>query len=28
VKPATLAEHAPETLRARIRWPTRGGRDG
>ena len=24
VKPATLAEHAPETLRARIRWPTKG----
>jgi DNA polymerase-4 len=24
VKPATLAEHGPETLRARIRWPTRG----
>jgi len=25
VKPATLAERAPEALRARIRWPTRGG---
>jgi len=24
VKPATLAERAPETLRARIRWPTKG----
>jgi DNA polymerase-4 len=28
VKPATLAERAPETLRARIRWPTRGGKGG
>ncbi len=28
VKPATLAERKPETLRARIRWPTRGGRGG
>jgi DNA polymerase-4 len=25
VRPATLAEHEPATLRARIRWPTRGG---
>ena len=28
VKPATLAEREPETLRARIRWPTRGGKGG
>ncbi len=28
VKPATLAEREPGTLRARIRWPTRGGKDG
>jgi DNA polymerase-4 len=28
VKPATLAEREPETLRARIRWPTRGGKAG
>jgi DNA polymerase-4 len=28
VKPATLAEWEPETLRARIRWPTRGGKGG
>jgi DNA polymerase-4 len=25
VKPATLVEHDPGALRARIRWPTRGG---
>jgi DNA polymerase-4 len=28
VKPATLAEHEPGTLRSRIRWPTRGGGGG
>jgi len=28
VKPATLAEREPETLRARIRWPTRRGKAG
>jgi DNA polymerase-4 len=28
VKPATLAEREPEALRARIRWPTRGGKAG
>ena len=28
VKPATLAERPPESLRARIRWPTRKGGDG
>lgn len=28
VKPATLAEREPETLRARIRWPARGGKGG
>jgi DNA polymerase-4 len=28
VKPATLAEHDPGTLRSRIRWPTRGGDGG
>jgi len=28
VIPATLAEREPETLRARIRWPTRGGKGG
>jgi DNA polymerase-4 len=28
VKPATLAEREPETLRARIRWPVRGGKGG
>lgn len=27
VRPATLVEREPETLRARIRWPTRGGKD-
>jgi DNA polymerase-4 len=26
VKPATLVEREPENLRARIRWPTRGGK--
>src|SRR5512137_2339450 len=26
VRPATLAEREPATLRARIRWPTRGGK--
>jgi DNA polymerase IV len=28
VRPATLLERSPETLRAAIRWPTRGGKGG
>ncbi len=28
VKPATLLEGEPPTLRARVRWPTRGGKGG